>query len=226
MFQKFSFPLHPNPILQYMELRERIVSHASTLFFQKGIRSVSMSDIANDLGISKRTLYEVFRDKEELLEECIDKNMEEADREFEILINDSENVIDTLMRIYAKHLNDVKNINKSVIHDLKKYHPRLHKKIEDRQKEGVDTFIPLFQRAVEQGLMRDDINFEILLWLLKSQFKILLEDEYMPTDKFSTQEFVRAIILNFTRGIATAKGDEKIEELMVKYNNNNKKQND
>lgn len=197
-----------------MELRERIIQEASGLFFKNGIRSITMSDIANHLGISKRTLYEVFKDKEDLLEESINAHMEQTDTEIDKIVNGSENVIDTMMRIYAKHLNDAQSVNKSVVHDLKKYHPRLFQKIEARQGDGVKTLIPLFQRGVEQGLIRNNINFEICLWLIKSQFRTLMEGDYIPTTKFSTNQFVRAIILNFTRGIATQKGNEVIDEMI------------
>ncbi|MCC8146114.1 MAG: TetR/AcrR family transcriptional regulator [Bacteroidales bacterium] len=202
-----------------MDLKERIIKEASNLFFKNGIRSVTMSDIANHMGISKRTLYEVFKDKEHLLEESINAHMHTADEEIEKIVSGSENVIDTMMRIYAKHLNDVHNVNKSVIHDLKKYHPRLYQKIENKQGDGIKTLIPLFQRGVEQKLIRDNINFEICIWLIKSQFRTLMEGDYIPTDKFPINQFVRAIILNFTRGIATTKGNEVIDEMITKLNN-------
>lgn len=201
-----------------MDLKERIIKEASNLFFKNGIRSVTMSDIANQMGISKRTLYEVFKDKEELLEESINAHMKTADEEIEKIVQSSENVIDTMMRIYAKHLNDVHNINKSSINDLKKYHPRLYQKIEKKQGDGIQTLIPLFQRGAEQGLIRDNIDYEICIWLIKSQFKILMEGDYIPTDKYPVNQFVRAIILNFTRGIATQKGNEVIDEMIVNLN--------
>lgn len=202
-----------------MDLKERIIKEASTLFFKNGIRSVTMSDIANQMGISKRTLYEVFKDKEELLEESLDAHMTMADKETEKIVQSSENVIDTMMRIYAKHLNDAHNVNKSVVNDLKKYHPRLYQKIENKQGDGIKTLIPLFQRGVEQGLIRENINFEICIWLIKSQFRTLMESDYIPTGKFPINQFVRAIILNFTRGIATSKGNELIDEIIIKLNN-------
>ncbi len=177
-----------------------------------------MSDIANHLGISKRTLYQVFKDKEELLEACLNKEIVRADMEMEDLLRRSDNVIDTMLLIYSKHLKDVHNMNKSVIYDLRKYHPRLYKIIEEKQKGDVDTFIPLFEKGVEQGLMRADLNFEILIWVLKSQFKMLMEENFMPTDRFPLEDFMEAIILTFTRGIATPKGNIKIEEFIAKLN--------
>ncbi|MDR2058138.1 MAG: TetR/AcrR family transcriptional regulator, partial [Dysgonamonadaceae bacterium] len=109
-----------------MELRERIIESASELFFHKGIKSMSMSDIANAAGISKRTLYEVFRDKEELLETCIKSQMEKTERELEALSANSTDVIETLMQIHARHLKEMRNVNPTLIHDLQKYHPLIH----------------------------------------------------------------------------------------------------
>ena len=199
-----------------MELKERIIEEASRLFFQNGIKSITMSDIAGYLGISKRTLYEVFNDKEELLEACIDRSSKLADKKMTELVNESENVIDAMMRIYAEHLNDRYRLNKSVVHDLRKYHPRLYHNIEGRQKGDTDIFVPLFEKGVEQGLLKNDIDSEILMWLLKAQFRMLMEDDFFPTGKFSINKFVEAIILNFTRGIATPEGNKLIDETIKK----------
>ncbi len=178
-----------------------------------------MSDIANHLGISKRTLYEVFKDKEDLLHNCLQVKMCDADSETEKWILHSENVIDALMHLYAKHLNEAHQMNKSLVHDLRKYHPKLYKIIEDKQKESSNVFIPLFEKGIQQKLIRDDINVELLAWVLTSQFKALWEYE-MPLDKYSFTEYLEAIILNFTRGIATVEGQKKIDELSTKIKQN------
>ena len=217
----FSFAAQNNDKYD-MELKNRIVKEASNLFFHNGIKSITMADIATHLGISKRTLYGVFKDKEELLEECLERNLQIADREGELLLQESQNVIDAMMRVYAKHLNDMHKMNPSVIHDLRKYHPKLYHKIEEKNKNNIDIFIPLFEKGVEQGLMENDINFEVLLWLLKAQFKMLMEGDFIPTNKYPIEEFVRAIILNFTRGIATPKGDRMISEFVHKLDNKKK----
>ena len=155
-------------------------------------------------------MYEIFNDKEELLKECIEDLLTKGDEEMELLIKNSHDVIEAMMNVYAKLLSDTHRINKSVIHDLRKYHPMLYKKIEQKQKMGIEQFLPYFEKGVEQGLMENDINFEVLLWLLKAQFKMLLEEDFFPTEKYPIEEFIRAIILNFTRGIATPKGDQII----------------
>ncbi|GHV58820.1 TetR family transcriptional regulator [Bacteroidia bacterium] len=208
-----------------MELKERILNEAGILFFKNGIKSVTMSDIAESLGISKRTLYEVFRDKDDLLESCVNQHMNRADCEMDAMTHSSEDVIDTLMRIYAHHLREVRDVQKSVMRDLRKYYPQIYKKIEIRQKEGHAVFTPLLKKGAEEGLIREDINFEILFWLVKAQFKALMDDEFIPTDKYSTDQFIRAIILTFIRGIATPAGHEKIDAIMANLEKQENKQN-
>ena len=205
-----------------MDLRNRIVEEASVLFFQKGIKSITMNDIASHMSISKRTLYEIFKDKEELLDECISGSIAQGNRKMETLINDSGNVIEAMMNIYATILTETHQINKSTIYDLKKYHPVIYKRIENKQKESIERFAPYFEKGVEEGLIENDINFEILLWLLQAQLGMLLEGSF-PTDKFPIEEFVRAIILNFTRGIATPRGDKIITELIAKFDEERKR---
>ncbi|MDR2086415.1 MAG: TetR/AcrR family transcriptional regulator [Dysgonamonadaceae bacterium] len=201
-----------------MELKERIIEGASTLFFTHGIKSMTMSDIANELGISKRTLYEVFRDKEELLEMCISNHIDKANREIEKIIASSEDVIEIIMRIYAKHLLETQNINTSLIHDLKKYHLSIYKKTEANKQDDTKRFVPLFQKGIEQGLIRKDANIEIITWLLRSQFKALMEDNYIPVDKYSPNEVIRTIILTSIRGVATAAGIDKVDKITANMN--------
>ena len=142
-----------------MDLKERIIENASILFFQKGVKSMTMSDIANELGISKRTLYEVFLDKEDLLDNCIDYHLAKAEREIQILADNSEDVIDAMMRIYARSLDEMRTTNSSIMHDLKKYHTRLYKKVEQNQRDSMAKLLPLLDKGVKQGLIRSDINF-------------------------------------------------------------------
>jgi len=180
---------------------------------------MTMSDIANELGISKRTLYEVFSDKEDLLENCICSYIEKTDNTIKTLTAQGEDVIDTMMRIYAWNLNEMRTINSSAVSDLRKYHSNLYKKFEQKQEDNAFILLPLLNKGVEQGLIRSDVNFEIILWLIKSQFRVLMNGDYFPVEKFSVNEFVQAIILNFIRGIATPSGNEKVDSIVEKLKN-------
>lgn len=199
-----------------MDVKNRIIREAAPLFFQRGIRSMTMSDIATELGISKRTLYEVFSNKEELLEACFDESLRRTDEAIEVLMQSSSNVIEALMKIYAQHLQTSQSMNKTIVHDLKKYYQPIYNQIQSRKENSFLAFIPLMTEGIKQGLIREDTNLEVVIWLVKAQFKALIDDEYIPTNKYSANEFIRIIILNFIRGIVTPLGSAQIEQMMEK----------
>ncbi|MDR0508034.1 MAG: TetR/AcrR family transcriptional regulator [Dysgonamonadaceae bacterium] len=200
-----------------MDIKEQIIENASMLFLRNGIKSITMSDIANSMGISKRTLYEVFSNKNELLETCVSVHTEFLDRKIKALIDNSENIIEILMNFYSYYFNDICMVNKSFFHDIKKHYFYIHKKVEDSQEKRMKSLMPLFKKGVEQGLIRKDINFEIIFWLVRCQFKALIDDNYIPTDKYSVNEFISAIMLNFVRGIVTSLGYEKIDIIISEF---------
>lgn len=89
---------HGKDASQRVELRERIITAATEAFTSKGIKSITMDDIAAALGISKRTLYEVFSDKESLLKECILKAQADRDKYLQKVFEQSHNVLEVIFR--------------------------------------------------------------------------------------------------------------------------------
>ncbi|GHT50910.1 TetR family transcriptional regulator [Bacteroidia bacterium] len=197
-----------------MELRYRIIDEARHLFLRHGIKSMTMDDIANHLGISKRTLYEQFKDKEDLLEACMEMHSMRADDELQRIINSSENIITIMMKMYAKLLSDSNQVCKAFVYDLKKHYHHIYLAAEQQHYNRVDIFIPLVQRGIDEGFIREDINMEVCLWLVKSQFRSLMIGDFLPTDRFTHNEFARMSILNFLRGMATLQGYQLIDETM------------
>lgn len=94
------------------ELRERIIETAVKAFAAQGIKSITMDDIATSLGISKRTLYEVFPDKETLLEECILRGQKEGDEYLKNVLATSENVLEILLKCYQRSIEKFHATNK------------------------------------------------------------------------------------------------------------------
>jgi AcrR family transcriptional regulator len=196
-----------------MDLKQRIIENASALFFRNGIKSITMSDIAAELGISKRTLYEIFCDKDELLEQCMLAHMKHNDCKLASFIETSDNVIDTLLQFHSMQLSSMWSVARSAVRDLRKYHHKIYDRFQECHHEKISGFIPFFEKGVKQGLIRDDIPFEILLFVLKRQFKTLMEDENLP-DKYPFNDYIRAMTLTFIRGIATPLGNEHIDKII------------
>lgn len=103
------------------ELRDRIIVKATEAFTAHGIKSITMDDIATSLGISKRTLYEVFEDKETLLREVLLKNQVDKNEFLENLLAESTNVLEVILVCFQKSIEMFHKTNKRFFEDLKKY---------------------------------------------------------------------------------------------------------
>lgn len=95
---------HGKDASQRAELRERILVTATEAFASKGIKSITMDDIAAALGISKRTLYEVFSDKESLLKECILKAQSDREAYLQEVYEQSHNVLEVILAVFQKSI--------------------------------------------------------------------------------------------------------------------------
>lgn len=198
-----------------MEISERILSEASQLFMKHGIRSVTMDDIAKEMGISKRTIYENFRDKDELLKNCILKNREEQKLQIHGLVATSSNVIDAIFRVMVEVTATMNKIHPSFIIDLRKYHYQIWKNfVMQHQADHIRELGRLIQKGVEDGIFRQDIIVDIVTRMLNLQLRELSNEEVFPPDLYSRAEVFVNIIVNFTRGIATEKGIRIIEQIL------------
>jgi AcrR family transcriptional regulator len=196
-----------------MEVREKIISGAQKMFMRNGIRNITMDAIAAQLGISKRTIYEKFEDKDELLLCCLELAIAEQRSTGETLLNSSENVIEALIKILKHNIQVLKTINPAFFQDVKKHYPLLSKRtIESNDKQNMAKFIELLKRGIKEQVFRDTINVEIVARLLFEQFKIMNNAEVFPSDKFSKAEVFENLVINFLRGIATEKGWILIEK--------------
>ncbi len=196
------------------DIRERIISRASELFFKKGIKEIKMDDIAHELGISKRTVYESFTDKEELLQESlkyIHKAMQEAGRQK--IKETSSNTLETLLTLYYIYFEMLKKANKKFFLDLKKY-PKIIEYQKAKEKLNNEKFKRWIQKGIKEGLFRDDANSDIILYILKRDIEyITVSNEF---SNYSIDELGRSFILFYLRGIATSKGQEIIENFIRK----------
>ena len=208
---KFSLPLAK--FLQ-MEVRDRIIEEASKQFLKLGIRTVTMDEIAVNLGISKRTVYETFKDKKELIQTCLDGFMVYHERRNNEVIATSANVIEAIFTFLKEGIKAINSINLAFFYDLKKYHSDIwepHYKAS--QVNGYNRTYRLLRKGVNEGLFRKDINIPIVARLFHVQINMLTDERFFPPEEYSISEVFSALMINFFRGIATAKGIELIEQL-------------
>jgi len=201
-------------------LKERIIGTAFKAFTQNGIKSITMDDIANMLGISKRTLYETFNDKEELLIACLEYQQCEMMEYSKTVLAESDNVLEIILKFYKKSIEIYHKTNKRFFEDMNKY-PRVLEKMRENRENNSSKTVDFFKKGVEQGLFRDDVNFAIMNILVKEQVNILMNTNLC--DEFSFFEVYESIMFVFMRGISTLKGQEILDNFIKEYRLQNKK---
>ena len=193
-------------------LRDRIIEKAMQDFSMHGIRAVKMDTLAKELGISKRTMYEIFEDKETLLFEGI-KIYGEHKREY--LQNYSEvghDVIDIIMEVYRMKLEEVRGINPNFYLDLMKY-PKLLEHMKESQQKSREGFLAFMKRGVEDGYFRTDVNYELVPHIFDALGQHILSNSLVQ--QYSVEELFSNCFLIALRGFCTDKGLHTIEKLMA-----------
>jgi len=190
-----------------MNIKERIITGSRQMFIKFGIRSITMDMIAEQLGVSKRTIYEQFSDKDELLQHCINTAMNEQRRINEEIIENSENIIEATFKFIKNSIDTLNAINPLFFFDIEKYYPNLwEQKIKENDNRNLNRSIEIVNRGVQENIFRSEISVEIVAKLILEQFKMLNNQELFPNDKFSRVNVFENIVINFIRGIATEKG--------------------
>lgn len=198
-----------------MEPKERILIKAEELFMQYGIRSVSMDDIANNLGMSKKTLYQYFADKDELVDAVVDGHIKEIQEDCMSCRLDATDAIHEIFITMERIMEEFSNMNPMLLYDLEKFHFKAYQ----RFREHKDKFLlQVIRNNIEWGikdeLYRDDINVDVLSKYRIESMMIPFNVAVFPPGKYNLAEISGIIIQNFTYGLATIKG----HKLIQKYN--------
>ena len=196
-----------------MEIAERIVTKAHELFMRYGIRSVSMDEIANHLGMSKKTIYQFYADKDALVESVI--GMEIADNEVQCAQHHSrsENPVHEIFLSVDTVQELLKNMNPSVMYDLEKYHTAAFRKLSEHKNRFLyNTIKSNLDQGIELGLYRSDINTEILTAYRLGTVFLMFNPEVFPSDKYNLHQILEEMSDNFLSGIVTPKGLKLIQK--------------
>ena len=200
-----------------------ILERVRDLFFKFGVRSVSMDDICNEVGISRKKIHNHFTNKNDLVKKLLDLEREH----FEIIFDTDRfdgavNAIDILLMVSKEVSNKFTDISPSMTFDLKKYYPDIyHKHVEERIEFIFEKIKINLEKGIHQGVYRDDLSVELVARLYIRRLIDLHNPEFFPADKFSFQTIFDVMFDNFIRGIANEKGIEYYEKQKQKVNFNN-----
>jgi TetR/AcrR family transcriptional regulator, cholesterol catabolism regulator len=190
-----------------MEQRERIIEGGEELFLKAGIKSVTMDDIARHLGMSKKTIYQFFKDKNELVIGLVKKKLHDDECQMAEIISQSGNVIEEMINMMKCSEEIFSRINPIVIHDMQKYHPDAWKHFQNFKADVlIHTLEELLTKGIKQGYIRPDIDVKIIARMRVSQVELGFNTAIFPVAEFSTWKVQYQFLEHFNYGICTLKG--------------------
>ncbi|HRN57732.1 MAG TPA: TetR/AcrR family transcriptional regulator, partial [Agriterribacter sp.] len=205
------------PDFEVMEIQERIAQKAHDLFLRYGIRSISMDEIASQLGISKKTIYQFYADKDALVNSAIDIVISGNVHECCIYREKSENPVHEILVAMEIVQEMLATMNPTIMYDLQKYHPAAFKKITDHKNEFL---YELIKENLEQGiaaqLYRPEINTEIMSRFRLAAVFMMFSPDFYPPGKDNLGAIIEEITIHFIYGIATAKGQKLLQKYLLK----------
>lgn len=214
MFLKFPFiSLHA---LKNTSVKEQILSKTAEMFLTLGVKSVTMDEIATEMGISKKTIYAHFPTKTRLIEATALFVFEKISAGIQEIRDDNKDSIEELFEIKefaCQHLKDQKS---SPQHQLQKYYPKINTMIREKQKlilEGLTK--ENLEKGIREGIYRSEIPLEFISRIYFMGIVGIKDREFFAEEEFSTNELTEMHLEYHLRAIVTPKGLKKLETLLM-----------
>ncbi len=194
------------------------LSKAAQLFIENGAKTVTMDDIARAFGISKKTLYQKYKNKEELLEEVLTYTLEEVIDRLQYLDDSIENAIERMF-CRDEEIDKVSHANNNniLIRQLLKYYPAIfHKHMLNFSSKFSEVLVHNIEKGRQQGLYREDVNAEIYA---KIFFQLVMSYDsypYFDTEVIEREYFIQEALMLYLNAITNEKGKEVLQRLQPK----------
>ena len=190
-------------------LRERIIDTSMREFALHGIRAVKMDDIARQLTISKRTLYELYENKEELLCEVVRAYHSRQEEHALALMANGKNVMDIVLESYRQRVEELRGTSPLFYDDLKKY-PRVLQMLEELKERNRQRFTDFLKRGIDEGYFRGDLNYDIVPRLFDAIGHYIMSQQLYY--HYDMEQIFKSLVFTSLRGICTTMGAKALDE--------------
>jgi TetR/AcrR family transcriptional regulator, cholesterol catabolism regulator len=200
-------------------MKDQILNKATDMFLTLGFKSVTMDDIASEMGISKKTIYQHFANKDQLVKATTTNLFENISCGIDQIILADKNPIEELFAIKEFVMKNLKDENTSPIYQLQKYYPKIHKSLMMKQFDKMGTcVVENLTKGINLGLFRKEMNKELIARFYFAGMSSIKDVEIFSPDIFSIKDVQSNYLEYHLRGICTPKGIEQLEKL-IKTNN-------
>jgi AcrR family transcriptional regulator len=204
-----------------MENKERILEKATDLFMRYGIRSITMDEIAAQLGMSKKTIYQFFTDKDAMIEAVVNEEMKRNEAGCLGFSLTAENAVEEIFLAMDDIQEMLKGMNPQLIHDLEKHHPAAFKRLKQYKHQFLYNMImENLERGVREGLYRPGLNADLTTKHRIETSFMPFNQEVFPQNKYPMNQTCQELSILFLHSICNAKGKELIEKYLKERQKN------
>jgi len=206
------YALHLRPLMKKQKI-EHLIEKSRELFSRFGVKALTMDDIARDLGISKKTIYQLVGDKSALVKATMESYLEEEKAEMDTILGQSLDSVDAMINMVEYIMGTIRDFNPSALHDLQKYYPETWQMFDEyrfnfvlgRIKENIVS-------GIEQGVYRPDLDPDVVAKFYISSINITMDPMLFPHNKYQFSSIYREFLNYHLRGIVSAKGLKYLEK--------------
>ncbi len=207
--------------MDFEEKHRYLMDRCLGLFFQFGVRSLGMDDIAQKLGISKKTLYQHFSNKEDLVRQVVDYLSSRHREKYDSITSLEGNAIDKLLKASTMACEEMRFYNPVLTFDLHKYHADIFEGHIDKEKKYFkDKILENLLQGIQEGLYRPELNIELVATLYVANLAELHRLDEVLAQKITYKDIFQVMFDNYIRGIGTPQGIAYYENEIKKLMNN------
>lgn len=200
----------------FTEQQEKWLKRVEELFFKLGIKSLTMDDVARELGISKKTLYSFVENKDDLVAKVMERHMSEQCRVDEALHAEASDAVDEMVRIIQQIVADLGKMKPNMVHEMQKYHREVWIRVNDFQQSYI---LNLARQNLEwgrrDGLYRTDFDLETAARFYIAGAMAIFDDQYFPKPPYSYDFLFKEYITNYLHSIVSEKGLKLLQEKLT-----------
>lgn len=201
-----------------MAKERNLLLESCELIFRYGVKNLTMDDVSQHLGISKKTLYQVVENKADLIEKVIALVINKNKDDIGIINTQHQNVIEELVYIYQHQAAMGKRMIPSLLFELKKYYPSSWQMLESFKSEFIyQCVLTNLQKGIESGLYRNDMNIEVIAKIYSSRVLEIFNADLFPPDKYSNAMVLKEMFMYHVRGIASKKGLDYLGKITLEF---------
>lgn len=197
-----------------METLNRILDHAEEMFLRIGVKSITLNDLARELGISKKTIYQHFENKAQLVQAVSERFFRSEEAEMLKITANAKNAIEEIVLIMQGMVQSKANISQNLIFEVQKYYPKAWRVFEGHSCNFMMQKVEEnLRRGVAEGLYRSDLNIDLTARLRVAHVEAGFRPDLFPPNQFSFIEIQTATTEIYLHGIVSEKGREILQLL-------------